>query len=209
MDHDDNSAFVREFIVAFPRATAEELGAFFTDDAVYHDAPAAPVLGRPAIIDRLRRVFAQVEPLPWEVRALASCGTAVLTERIDHFRMGSRRVSGATMGTFELRAGKIAAWREYWDAGLAARQARGESPPPDAVSENALSNHESRPREESDNIALVRRFVADFQGANAEHLAGYFADAAVYHDLPWDPCRGRAAIPERLRGFFARSEQLP
>lgn len=39
----------------------------------------------------------------------------VLTERVDHFMVGELRISVPCMGVFELRDGKIAAWRDYWD----------------------------------------------------------------------------------------------
>jgi len=40
----------------------------------------------------------------------------VMTERVDHFLVGDNRVSVPCMGAFELRDGKISAWRDYWDA---------------------------------------------------------------------------------------------
>ena len=39
----------------------------------------------------------------------------VLTERIDTFTMGERRAALPVMGTFEVRDGKISAWRDYFD----------------------------------------------------------------------------------------------
>jgi limonene-1,2-epoxide hydrolase len=53
--------------------------------------------------------------LPWEIRHIVANGAIVLTERIDHFVVGDTRVSVPCMGIFELRDGKIAAWRDYWD----------------------------------------------------------------------------------------------
>ena len=38
-----------------------------------------------------------------------------MTERVDNFLVGDKRVSVSCMGVFELRGGKIAAWRDYWD----------------------------------------------------------------------------------------------
>ncbi|MBV1918313.1 MAG: hypothetical protein KUG65_09680 [Sphingomonadaceae bacterium] len=49
-------------------------------------------------------------------------GGTVLTERIDHMRDADGRtlMSIRVMGTFDVKDGKIAAWRDYFDtAGLA------------------------------------------------------------------------------------------
>ena len=53
--------------------------------------------------------------LPWEVIHIVADGDIVMTERVDHFLVGTAKVSVPCMGIFELRDGKIAAWRDYWD----------------------------------------------------------------------------------------------
>ncbi len=35
---------------------------------------------------------------------------------MDHFLVGEKRGSVPRVGVFELRDGKIAAWRDYWNA---------------------------------------------------------------------------------------------
>ena len=54
--------------------------------------------------------------LPWEILHILADGNVVMTERLDHFLAGNNRVSVPCMGVFELRDGKISAWRDYWDA---------------------------------------------------------------------------------------------
>jgi limonene-1,2-epoxide hydrolase len=54
---------------------------------------------------------------------VAASGDVVLTERIDHVRdaSGKTLMSIRVMGAFEVKDGKIVAWRDYFDtAGLAA-----------------------------------------------------------------------------------------
>jgi limonene-1,2-epoxide hydrolase len=53
--------------------------------------------------------------LPWEIRHIASDGEVVMVERVDNFLVGETRVAVPCMGIFELRDGKISAWRDYWD----------------------------------------------------------------------------------------------
>lgn len=50
------------------------------------------------------------------IRTMASSDSVVVTERTDVFEMGGTRVVLRINGVFELRDGKIAAWREYYDS---------------------------------------------------------------------------------------------
>jgi limonene-1,2-epoxide hydrolase len=111
----ENVALIRQFLAACVRANPEEFAAYFTEDAVWWNAPWRAVEGRAAIRETLRRGAAQLTALPWEVRYIVGDGDVVLTERVDHFTVGDTRIRVPCMGTFELQAGKIAAWRDYWD----------------------------------------------------------------------------------------------
>jgi len=50
-----------------------------------------------------------------KVLNIAGNGNVVLTERIDHFHRAAGVIDLPVMGTFEVRDGKIAAWRDYFD----------------------------------------------------------------------------------------------
>ena len=97
------------------RADCDEFASYFTEDAVWSNAPWEPVTGREAIRETLRRGAQRMVALPWEIRHIVADGELVLTERVDHFMVGESRISVPCMGIFELRDGKIAAWRDYWD----------------------------------------------------------------------------------------------
>jgi limonene-1,2-epoxide hydrolase len=57
-----------------------------------------------------------VSSVEFEIRHLAVHDDVVLTERLDVFRFeDGRTIELPVMGTFELREGKIAAWRDYFD----------------------------------------------------------------------------------------------
>jgi limonene-1,2-epoxide hydrolase len=49
------------------------------------------------------------------VRNIVADGDVVLTERVDVFVLPNGKVELPVMGTFEVRDGKIAAWRDYFD----------------------------------------------------------------------------------------------
>src|SRR6267143_414945 len=90
---------VRRFCAAWGNnmATAD-LAAFFTDDAVYHNIPVVPV-----------------ESIDFRIINIAANGPVVMTERVDVFKLPDKSFELPVMGTFEVRDGKIKAWRDYFD----------------------------------------------------------------------------------------------
>ena len=115
MDAAENIALIRKFIEACVRADPEEFASYFIEEATWWNSPWKPIKGREAIRETLRRGAQQMVALPWEVLHIVADGDVVMTERVDHFLVGDKRVSVPCMGVFELRGGKIAAWRDYWD----------------------------------------------------------------------------------------------
>jgi limonene-1,2-epoxide hydrolase len=115
LENVDNVYLIRRFIEVCVRADADEFASYFCEDAVWWNSPWKPIEGREAIREALRRGAEQMTALPWEIRHIVAGGDVVMTERVDHFLVGVKRVSVPCMGIFELREGKIAAWRDYWD----------------------------------------------------------------------------------------------
>jgi limonene-1,2-epoxide hydrolase len=111
---------VRRFCAAWSdNAATGELAAFFTDDAVYHNIPLAPVTGREAIADTIDSFIRPgppgIEGIEFRVVNIAADGPAVMTERLDVFTLPDKSFELPVMGTFELDDGKILAWRDYFD----------------------------------------------------------------------------------------------
>lgn len=52
------------------------------------------------------------------------------------------------------------------------------------------------------NEQIVNDFIAAFGKLDLEALMGFFTEDAVYHNIPWPPANGRAAIRKVLEGFF-------
>lgn len=113
----DNSAIVTKFVREFDRPAPDGamLGAYFTEDAVYHNIPMQPITGREAIAKMLGGMSATMQSAGWEVKHQVSEGNVVMNERVDRFKVGAKDVSVRVVGVFELRDGKIAAWRDYFD----------------------------------------------------------------------------------------------
>ncbi|MCY4618593.1 MAG: nuclear transport factor 2 family protein [Chloroflexi bacterium] len=106
------NAFMAEFDAEHP--DADTLASYFTDDAVYHNMPMAPAEGIDAVKAALTGV-SQMTSRGWEVLHSAANGDVVLNERVDRFDMGGTEVSVQVCGVFEIRDGKIARWRDYFD----------------------------------------------------------------------------------------------
>ena len=107
---------VRDFCAAFARNDVQEILAFFSEDAVYHNIPLEPVAGRGAIEATLKQFIDPSGRSEFEIRHIAANGNVVLTERIDRLTIGGKPVELPVMGTFEVGDdGKIRAWRDYFD----------------------------------------------------------------------------------------------
>ncbi|HEY3096556.1 MAG TPA: limonene-1,2-epoxide hydrolase family protein [Acidimicrobiia bacterium] len=106
---------VRRFCAAWSSINADELAEYFADDAVYHNIPIAPVAGRDTIKSTIAGFTGGVEKIEFRLRNIVADGPIVLTERVDVFVLPSGTIELPVMGTFEVRDGKIAAWRDYFD----------------------------------------------------------------------------------------------
>jgi len=114
---EDAEQVVRAFCDAFDGKNAEALRPWFTDDVVYHNIPLDPAVGIDATIAFIEGFFGMCESMTIETVHLAVRGDVVLTERIDTFTIGDVVAPLPVMGTFEIRDGKICAWRDYFDLG--------------------------------------------------------------------------------------------
>jgi limonene-1,2-epoxide hydrolase len=106
---------VRRFCAVWSNVDPDEIAEFFTDDAVYHNIPMDPLTGRDTIKSFIAGFAGGAEQIDFRVRNIVASGDVVLTERVDVFVMPSGKVELPVMGTFEVRDGKIAAWRDYFD----------------------------------------------------------------------------------------------
>jgi limonene-1,2-epoxide hydrolase len=111
----DAERVVEEFCRAFEQHDAEALRPFFTDDVVYHNMPMDPAVGVDAAVAFIDGFFGMCDSMVIENLHVVASGDVVLTERVDTFTVGDLVAPLPVMGTFELRDGRIAAWRDYFD----------------------------------------------------------------------------------------------
>jgi limonene-1,2-epoxide hydrolase len=106
---------VTSFCATWSKLDVDEMMEYFHPDALYHNIPVDPVVGRDNIRAMIVGFIAGWDRVDFEVRHAVAQGHVVLTERVDHFVSRERTVSLPVMGTFELEDGRIKAWRDYFD----------------------------------------------------------------------------------------------
>ena len=119
----DAEKIVTDFCNAWPRKNIEELLAFFTDDAVYHNIPLDSAKGKDAIRSVINTFLPMARSLQFKVLHSASNGNVVFNERVDIFDLGNgKTISLPVAGVFEVTGSKISAWRDYFDMQMYTKQ---------------------------------------------------------------------------------------
>jgi limonene-1,2-epoxide hydrolase len=123
MSEQENIKLIERFCATWsgPSVDVPMIIEFFTDDAVYHNMPIQPVQGKDAIKGVIEQFMTPFERCDWQVLNIAANGDRVLTERVDKF-IGAKNVELPVMGTFDIKDGKISAWRDYFDLGAWTKQ---------------------------------------------------------------------------------------
>lgn len=106
---------VTEFCARWGDADPAVLTEYFTDDAIYHNIPMEPIEGKAAIRTFLDGFLAGFDGIDFQIHRQAADGQVVMNERTDVLRGAGKSTPIQVMGVFEVRDGKIAAWRDYFD----------------------------------------------------------------------------------------------
>ncbi|HLM19817.1 MAG TPA: limonene-1,2-epoxide hydrolase family protein [Acidimicrobiia bacterium] len=117
---------VQEFCTAFAVKDVKTIESLLADDVVYHNVGMAPAVGKEASLASIQGFLDMSESLVFDIHRIAADGDTVLTERTDTFVMNGLTAPVPVMGTFELRDGKIVAWRDYFDMGLTTKMMSGD-----------------------------------------------------------------------------------
>jgi limonene-1,2-epoxide hydrolase len=115
----DPDKIVREFSAAWERADVDAIMEAFTEDAVYHNIPMAPLKGKEGIRNFVAGLFAgMATSVRFDIKQQLVSGNVVMNERVDTLAMESGDVVLPVCGVFELsEEGKISGWRDYFDMG--------------------------------------------------------------------------------------------
>ena len=122
-------SIVKEFETAFNRQDVDALVACFTPGATYRDTFHGDHAGMAALRDMFARMYREGHDYAWTMdrivetpaRAAAEWTFSyVVTEAVP--RSAGRKIRFRGMSIFELEGGRIAAYREYVDTGVALLQ---------------------------------------------------------------------------------------
>jgi limonene-1,2-epoxide hydrolase len=58
------------------------------------------------------------------------------------------------------------------------------------------------------NTETVRAFIAAFNANDLERILGFFAEDAVYHNIPVQPVKGAAAIRAVIQGYLGLATEV-
>jgi limonene-1,2-epoxide hydrolase len=86
-----------------------------TDDVEYQNMMLPAVHGKAAVRETLEALLALCTDSEWVTHRELASGDLVMNERTDRFEMGGTWVDLPVAGVFELRDGRIALWRDYFD----------------------------------------------------------------------------------------------
>lgn len=115
----DPEQIVNAMIAACCRKDFDAVLTYFHEDARYHNVPIEPVTGHAGIRQMLEPFLSSAAEIDWVIHNSISNGSdLVMNERTDRFRMPDGWIELPVMGVFEIRDGKIAGWRDYFDASM-------------------------------------------------------------------------------------------
>jgi len=106
---------VTAFCNALTRGNLDEAMKLIADDCVYHNIPLEPVKGAAAIRTTLQGFMQMLGSIEIDTKRQIAVGDLVMNERIDSFSPpGKGRYGLPVAGAFEVKNGKIVAWRDYF-----------------------------------------------------------------------------------------------
>ena len=122
-----NTDLIDAFVAAWAAKDVDRIMDFFTEDAVYINIPIDPPNeGKEAIRKVIEGFVGMAKQIEFVVHHQAEGPDGiVMNERTDRFLMGEKWAEAPVMGVFQVREGKIAAWRDYFDMAQFSQQMQG------------------------------------------------------------------------------------
>lgn len=109
-----NDALVREFVDAFEKKDAALLGSFLADDVIFENYGDPEVHGRADLVAMWAGVFRTFAGVRFETLHQAVDGDVVIAEQVHGLGLAGKPPAPIkNLAVYEIRDGKIAAWRDY------------------------------------------------------------------------------------------------
>lgn len=110
----DIDTLVREFVAAFGTRDVSRLAPYLHPDVVFESYGDGEVHGRDAVVQVWKGVFSHFAQVKFETVHQAVNGDVVIAEQIHGLALPGRELASIrNMAVYEIRDGKIAAWRDY------------------------------------------------------------------------------------------------
>ncbi|WUD77035.1 nuclear transport factor 2 family protein [Streptomyces sp. NBC_00510] len=110
----DNDTLVRTFVEAFNTKDTDRLLPFLHTDVVFRNYGDDEIRGRDALLEMWRNVFGTFEQVRFETVHQAVNGDIVIAEQVHGLALpGGPLAPVMNMAVYEVRDGRIAAWRDY------------------------------------------------------------------------------------------------
>lgn len=110
----DNARTVENFLYALQDEDFDTADALLADNILWQNVGIPSIRGR----DRIIKIFRRGEGrfgFEVKIHRIAAEGDTVLTERTDALIIGPLRLQFWVCGVFEVHAGRITLWRDYFD----------------------------------------------------------------------------------------------
>ena len=111
----DNAQIIRNFIEAWSRLDPAELASYLCEDGCFCNVPSEPVGGRENVQQIIAGFTANWTATNWDIIHLVAQCDVVFCERLDRTKFAAGGVNLTCLGVFEMSAGKIKEWRDYFD----------------------------------------------------------------------------------------------
>jgi limonene-1,2-epoxide hydrolase len=105
---------VETFLHALQDQDFDTADSLLSDDLVYENVGLPTIRGRTRAMGLFRRMEGRIG-FEVKIHRIAAEGAAVLTERTDALVIGPLRLQFWVCGVFEVHAGRITLWRDYFD----------------------------------------------------------------------------------------------
>lgn len=110
-----NIAVVKKMIAAWEARDAEAITDMFTPDGVLHSMMIDPIVGREALLPRMKYLVDNATHMHLNVRTWAVSGNTVFIERQDEFTFNGHAGKVPVVGVLVIEGDKVKEWREYYD----------------------------------------------------------------------------------------------
>lgn len=117
-----NDALIRSFMDAFEKKDATLLAPFLADDVAFSNYGDTELKGRDQVVALWAGVFSRFQRVKFETVNQAVNGDVVIAEQVHGLGLpGGPLAPIMNLAVYEIREGKIAAWRDYGNPAYAAR----------------------------------------------------------------------------------------